>query len=180
VGVISPFLPLAALEVAKVDATAVGLLFTISGLVNAVLLIPVGRVADRTSKKYVMITGLLVTAAGMAGIAFSRSYAMLIVGVIGESAGSAIFSPAAVSLLSDTMPLHWQSTAMGIYGGCEDLGMVIGSAVGGLVWSSLGSKATFLLVGTTTAVLSALVALMMLKNAPSRPAATRPAVKSDV
>jgi len=73
VGVISPFLPLAAVEVAKVDATAVGLLFTISGLVNAVLLIPVGRVADRTSKKYVMITGLVVTAAGMAGIAFSPS-----------------------------------------------------------------------------------------------------------
>jgi MFS family permease len=176
VGVISPFLPLAAVEVANLDATAVGVLFTISGLINAALLIPVGRVTDRTSKKYVMITGLVVTAAGMAGIALARSYTMLIASVIADSAGSAIFGPAAVALLSDTVPLHWQSTAMGIYGGCEDLGMVFGSAVGGLVWSSMGSKATFLLVGTTTAALGALVALAMLKNTPPRPEATRPAV----
>jgi MFS family permease len=168
IGVISPFLPLLAVNVAKVDATAVGILFTISGLVNAVLLIPIGRLSDRTNRKGMMVAGLLVTAAGMAGMALAKNYPSLIGSVIVESIGNAIFGPAAVALLSDTVPSHWQNTAMGIYGGCEDTGVVAGSALGGLVWGSLGPKAAFLLVGMTASLLSALVALTVLKNAPPR------------
>ena len=168
IGVVAPFLPLMAVDVAKVDATAVGILFTISGLVNAVLLIPIGRLSDRTNRKGMMVAGLLVTAVGMAGIAFSKNYPVLIGSVITESIGGAIFSPAAVALLSDTVPSYWQNTAMGIYGGCEDIGVVVGSAVGGLVWSSLGPKAAFLLVGMTASILGAIVALILLKNNPAR------------
>jgi MFS family permease len=166
IGVVAPFLPLLAVDVAKVDATAVGILFTVSGLVNAVLLIPIGKLSDRTNRKGMMIAGLLVTAAGMVGIAFAQNYPVLIGAVIIESIGGAIFGPAAVALLSDSIPSNWQSTAMGIYGGCEDIGVVAGSALGGLVWSSLGPKAAFLLVGMTAAILGAIVALVLLKNNP--------------
>ena len=168
IGVVAPFLPLMAVDVLKVDATAVGILFTISGLVNAVLLIPIGRLSDRTNRKGMMVAGLLVTAAGMAGIAFSQSFPVLIGAVITESVGGAIFGPAAVALLSDTVPSYWQNTAMGIYGGCEDIGVVAGSALGGLVWSSLGPKAAFLLVGMTAAILGAIVTIALLRNTPAK------------
>jgi MFS family permease len=163
-GVVGPFLPLLAVEVAGIAVTQVGILFTIGALVNAVLLIPMGRLSDRKNKKILMIVGLLVTAAGLAGLALAKDFPGLIAAVVTQSAGSAIFGPSAVSLLSDTVPPNWQNTAMGVYGACEDIGVVAGSALGGLVWSSLGPPSTFLLVGMTAAILGAIVSFTLLRD----------------
>ncbi|OGO20443.1 MAG: hypothetical protein A2Z15_01730 [Chloroflexi bacterium RBG_16_50_11] len=164
IGVIAPFLPLLVVDVAKVTATEVGILFTISALVTAALLIPMGRLSDRRNKKVMMIIGLLVTAAGIAGIALAKNFAGFTAAVVIESIGIAIFSPAAVALLSETVPQNWQNTAMGIYGGCEDIGVVVGSALGGVVWSAIGPQSAFLLVGTVSSILGAGVAFTLLKD----------------
>ena len=164
IGVVAPFLPLLVVDVAKVTATDVGILFTISSLITAALLIPMGRLSDRKNKKIMMIAGLLVTAAGLAGIALAKNFTGFIAAVVIESIGSAIFSPAAVALLSDTVPQNWQNTAMGIYGGCEDIGVVAGSALGGLVWSSIGPQSAFLLVGMVSSILGAIVAFTLLRD----------------
>lgn len=71
-GVIGPFLPLLAVKVAGVTVSEVGILLTIGALVNAVLLIPMGRLSDRKNKRILMIMGLLVTAAGLAGLALAK------------------------------------------------------------------------------------------------------------
>jgi MFS family permease len=163
-GVVGPFLPLLAVEVAGIAVTEVGILLTIGALVNAVLLVPMGRLSDRKNKRILMIVGLLVTAAGLAGLALAKDFPGLVAAVVTMSVGSAIFGPAAVSLLSDTVPLNWQNTAMGIYGACEDIGVVVGSALGGLVWSSLGPPSTFLLVGMTAAILGAIVSFTLLRD----------------
>ena len=164
IGVVGPFLPLVAVEVAGLDATHVGILFTISALVSAALLVPMGRLSDRGNKRYMMIAGLLVAAAGLAGLALAKNFAGFIAASVVQSIGNAMFNPAAVSLLSDTVPGNWQNTAMGIYGGCEDLGIVVGSALGGFIWSAVGPHATFLLVGTTASVLAAVVVIGFLRN----------------
>jgi MFS family permease len=163
-GVVAPFLPLLVVDVAKVTATDVGILFTISSLITAALLIPMGRLSDHKNKKIMMIAGLLVTAAGLAGIALAKNFTGFIAAVVVQSIGSAIFSPAAVALLSDTVPQNWQNTAMGIYGGCEDIGVVAGSALGGLVWSSIGPQSAFLLVGMVSSILGAIVAFTLLRD----------------
>jgi DHA1 family multidrug resistance protein-like MFS transporter len=164
IGVVGPFLPLMAVDVAGLDATHVGILFTIGALVSATMLVPMGRLSDRGNKRYMMVSGLLVAAAGLAGLALAKNFAGFIGATVVQSIGNAMFNPAAVSLLSDTVPRNWQNTAMGIYGGCEDMGIVIGSALGGFIWSAVGPHATFLLVGTTISVLAAITVLFFLRN----------------
>ncbi len=166
-GVMGPFIPLFAVENIKVAETEVGLLFTISSIVNAALLIPMGRLSDRKNKRMIMTAGLLVSAAGLAGIALSTNYGILVGALVVQSIGGALFGPAAVALLSETVPQNRQGTAMGIYGGCEDIGVVIGSALGGVIWEALGSKFTFLLVGTVPAILGAITILTILRNKPA-------------
>lgn len=166
-GTLITFLPLLATQVVGVEATEVGILFTISGLITVVLGIPMGMMADRIGKKTFMILGLLVSGAAMAGIAFVQSFPWLIVLVIINSIGMVTFSPAAMGLLSDSVPLNRQSTAMGIYGGvCENTGIIAGSALGGFVWSSLGPQATFLM-GTIAAALGTLVCFALVRDKPS-------------
>ena len=133
-----------------------------------VLGLPMGMLADRIGKKRSMIIGLLLSATALAGIAFGKSFSWLIVFVIIRSMGFSIFSPAALGLLSDSVPLQKQSTVMGVYGGvCENTGIVAGSALGGFVWSALSPQATFLM-GAISASLGALICLTLLERKPSQ------------
>jgi MFS family permease len=163
-GVVGSFLPLLATEVISVKETEIGLLFTISALVGAVLIIPLGRMSDRRNKKTMIVIGLIVTAAGIAWIAIAGSYGEFIAALIVQSIGQAIFGPAAVALLSETVPHNWQGTAMGVYGGFEDIGVVIGSALAGIVWENLGPQNAFLILGAAPPALAALMAFTLLKS----------------
>lgn len=158
-GILMTFLPLMATQVLGISATGVGLLFTVAGLVTVVFAVPLGMVADRIGKRTLMILGLLTSCAGATGIAFAESFAWLMAFGIIQSLGTAMFSPAALGLLSDSVPLRRQSTVMGIYGGvCENSGVIAGSALGGLVWSVFGPRVTFL----TSAIAAGLGALICL------------------
>jgi MFS family permease len=161
-GVVS-FLPLLATEVLHVRATQVGILFTIGNLSTAVLLIPLGRLADRRGKRVLMIIGLVVAAIGLAGYASANNFAWLTGYIIINSIGQAMFSPAAVALLSDTVPFQWQNTAMGVYGACEDAGVIAGSALGGVAWTELGPPAPFIL-GAIAFGLGALICFSLIRE----------------
>ena len=122
-----------------------------------ILGIPLGMLADRKGKRVFMILGLLVSAVGLAGMALAGSFPWLIVFIIIRSLGMAMFNPAALGLLSDSVPLHRQSTAMGVYGGvCENTGVIAGSALGGFIWSAWGPRATFL-TGAVASILGAVI-----------------------
>ncbi|MFC1921106.1 MFS transporter [Chloroflexota bacterium] len=163
-GLMMTFLPLYVNQVVGVAVTMVGVLFTIGGITNLVLSIPMGMLADRTGKKAMMISGLVVSAGAMVGIAFAGNFGWLVLFMILNSIGMALFSPAALGLLSDSVPRHRQSTAMGFYGGvCENIGILGGSALGGVIWSAWGPRSTFFM-GALASGLAAIVCLILVKN----------------
>ena len=163
--IVGTFLPLLATQVVGgISATEVGLLFAIAGFVSMLLGIPLGKLADRVGKKKIIILGLLISSVSLAGMAFASSYLWLIILTVSQSLGMAMFSPASMGLLSDSVPSRRQSTAMGAYGGlCEDPGIIVGSAFGGLIWSAWGPQATFL-VGAIAACLGVVVSLAFIKQ----------------
>jgi MFS transporter, PPP family, 3-phenylpropionic acid transporter len=158
------FVSLLGVEVVGVAATQVGILFTIGAVTNAVMLVPMGRLADRHSKRNMMVIGLIVTAAGQATVGLSHGFPQMIAGMIVQSCGGATFGPAAVALLSETVPPQRQNTAMGVYGGFEDAGVILSSAMGGVVWSVFGPSWTFLVVGALCAVIGAVIAFLLVKD----------------
>ena len=168
-GISFAFLPLLATQVVGVTATEVGILLTIAGAVSVVVGIPMGMLADRKGKRTLMIFGLLISAASMAGLAFSASYSWLIVFMVIRSMGMAMFGPAAVALLSDSVPPQRQNTAMGLYGVFEDIGVIAGSAMGGFAWKGWGPRPTFL-IGTVAAGLGAMICFGLIREKfPSKP-----------
>jgi len=164
-GIVNTFLPLlASQEIGGISATEVGILFAISGFVSMMLGIPLGKLADRAGKKKIMTLGLLISGIAMAGMAFATSYPWLMILIIGQSIGMAMFSPASLGLLSNAVPSQHQGTAMGAYGGlCEDTGIIAGSAFGGLIWSAWGPQATFL-AGAIAAGLGVAISLSLIKQ----------------
>lgn len=163
-GIMIGFLPLLAIQIVGISATEVGVLFTIFGIAVMLMSIPMGMLADRIGKKILMILGLAISGAAMAGIAFSSSYAWLIVFVLISGIGVATFSPAALGMIADSVPPKQQSTAMGMYGAFgENIGIIAGASVGGFIWSVWGPQYTFL-IGTVAAALGMVICLALVKG----------------
>jgi predicted MFS family arabinose efflux permease len=160
---VNSFLPLVATEVVGVTATEVGILYTITGVVNTVLLIPLGRLADRKDKKLLMVAGIMLSVIALVGIGYAKSYPLLIMFSIISSVSFATYTPAAVAMLSNTVPSYWQSTAMGVYGAAEDIGIILGSGAGGFVWNTGGPTAVYLM-GAAAALAGAIICLGFIRR----------------
>ena len=144
-GVVMTYLPLFAAEIVGNDTAKVGALFGMRGIVAVVTLIPLGRIADRGGKARFLTLGLALGALAMTGLALSYSFGMLVVSVLLLSFGSSLYFPTVTAMLAERVPVSWTGTAMGIYGLMEDVGWIIGPAVGGFLWVSVGMRSPFAL-----------------------------------
>lgn len=176
-GTAMTYLPLLGTEVVGISLGQVGLLFTVQGLTAMVLSVPVGMLADRAGKRSLMLIGLAVSAAAMAGFALAVTYGALILWSVLSSLGLSLFSPAAMGLISNSAPREHQGTAMGFYGAIgENTGIILGSGLGGFVWASQGHQATFFL-GALSACLGAVICALLVREEtagpPQRPGGVR-------
>lgn len=95
--------------------------------------IPLGRMADRTSRRGLIAAGVLVWSAMTAACGMAKHYWHFLLCRVGVGAGEAALSPAAYSLIADSFPAHQRATAISVY----SMGIYVGSGLafllGGLV-----------------------------------------------
>ncbi|WP_428658041.1 spinster family MFS transporter [Runella sp.] len=109
-----------------VTDTQVGLLIGFSFAIFYTFLgIPIGRLADRRSRKSIIMWGILLWSFMTAICGVTDTYNQLFLARIGVGIGEAALSPAAYSMISDLFPRHKLGTAMGIY----NLGVYVGSGL---------------------------------------------------
>jgi MFS family permease len=142
-GILGTYLPLFATEVVGLKTSQVGVLFGIRGLITALAMIPLGRLMDRKDKWSFVLLGLFIVACASVGIGLSRGYPILFMFVLLFAGGSAIYFPAITAILSHSVPVSWTGTAMGIFGFMEDIGWMIGPAIGGMLWVSISKPSAF-------------------------------------
>jgi MFS family permease len=144
IGILLTYVPLLATQVIDISATSVGIVFTVNGLATMLFSLPAGIMADRIGKRLAAVIGLLICAVAMLGLSQARDFGWLLGLGIVHALGMAIFMTSALGILSDVIPPGKLATAMGLYGGIgENVGLVLGSALGGFVWEGLGVSATF-------------------------------------
>ncbi len=161
VGLFMSFLPLFITQVVGLSITSVGILFTMRGIITTVFGVPMGMLADQKGKKLLMLTALAASAISMIGISVANSFLSLLVSIVLFEIGLATYSPAALALLSDSVPSEHQGSAMGIYGGvCENTGIMAGAFSGGFVWNIFGPRATFLL-GSLVCIIGVVMCLIL-------------------
>ena len=144
-GTSGTFLPVLANTVQGLSPSQVGLIFTASGLLAMLLTLPLGHLADRLGRERAMALGLVASGGSMAALAFAVGFWPLLAASALGRLSHALFSPAGTARLSEIVPRQRLTAAMGLYGLGEDLGVIAGPAVGGLVWGPLGHRWTFLL-----------------------------------
>lgn len=77
--------------------------------------VPLGWLADRTSRRNLILGGVLVWGVGTLLCGMAHSFAALFAARIVVGLGEAVLSPAAVSLISDYFPPERRGSAVGVY-----------------------------------------------------------------
>lgn len=127
-------------------ATGFGLSYAFSGLIF-------GIVADRGSRRNVIAFCLTFWSVMTALCGMAQTFMHLFAARLGVGIGEAGASPAAMSIISDLYPAARRATAMSFYYLSTSVGFMIALALGGVVASHFGWRATFLIAAVPGAFL---------------------------
>lgn len=109
-------------QISLLLGTAFAVVYGIAGL-------PLGFLADRTSRRNLIFAGVVVWSLGTLACGFSHSFGELFAARIVVGLGEAVLSPAAISLISDYFPPSRRGTAVG----CFLSGIAMGSGASILI-----------------------------------------------
>ncbi len=146
----------------QVGFAALGLAMTCYNLVGGVLQGPVGFLVDRLGARYVLIGGLAMNAAAMAGIGLVDAYWQIIALALLAGIGNSVFHPADYSILSAAVRPERLARAFSVHSFSAFVG-------GGVAPMTMGALAALwdwriALIGTGTAGV-ALAAVMLVQRA---------------
>ena len=103
------------------------LLGTAFAVVYGIAGIPLGWLADRTSRRNLIFCGVIVWTVGTLVCGLSQSFGQLFAGRLVVGLGEAVLSPAAISLISDYFPPSRRGTAVACF--LSGIAMGIGAAI---------------------------------------------------
>lgn len=128
--------------------TQVGILLSCFVLVNGLISVPAGYLADRWHRTRTIGHTVIGWSAITAVTAAAPNYGALIAIRSALGFGQAITEPSTASLLADYYPLEQRGKAFSVQQVLVFLGFGIGLAGGGAVAATLGWRWSFLIVGT--------------------------------
>lgn len=153
---LTPVLPLYALTFG-VDLAMVGVLVGSIGITKVVLDIPAGIISDSIGTKRFMVLGLIIVTASAIVSAFAVNQWMLLVGLVMQGAGSAVYFTSSYLAVSRLCPASKRGRHMGMFVSMQFLGSTSGPLIGGLFGQTLGLGAPFLIYAAFTMISLALV-----------------------
>lgn len=143
IGPIKADLQISDTQVGLLGGLALGLFYTLVG-------IPIGRLIDRYSRRNIIALGVFFWSFATALCAVARGFGGLFAARMAVGVGEAALSPAAVSLIADSVAREKLAFSMSVYGTGIYLGSGLAFLVGGAVVQAVSSVAgiTLPLFGT--------------------------------
>lgn len=104
--------------------------------------IPIGRLADRHSRRLIISIGVATWSVMTALCGVAQNFAQLFAARIGVGVGEATLSPAATSMIADLFPPHRLGRAMGVYSSGAMVGGGLAFIIGGIVVQAISTTPT--------------------------------------
>lgn len=164
-GVFLTFLPLYATRHGY-DPAQVGLVFAAQAVTNVVGRIPIGSLADRCDRRWLVTVGLVCLAVALAALGQVVQLGQLAACAVVMGVGMALTFTAIGALIAEMIPAVQRGLAMGMYNSCIYLGMMTGSTVMGMALKRVGYPLGFAAAGTVALLTLLLFAMMMRDPAP--------------
>lgn len=161
-GVFLTFLPLYASQQGY-DPAQVGLVFAAQAITNVVGRVPIGSLADRCDRRWLVAVGLLCLAVALAALGQMVQLTHLMACAVVMGVGMALTFTAIGALIAELVPAQQRGLAMGMYNSCIYLGMMSGSTVMGITLKRIGYPTGFAAAGSV-ALGTLLLFFMMMRE----------------
>ncbi|ATE64665.1 spinster family MFS transporter [Rhizorhabdus dicambivorans] len=146
--------------------TEMGLLAgSIFALFYAAASIPLGRLADRHSRRVLIAACLAAWSLMSAFGGVARTFVQLALTRVGVAIGEAGSTPASYAIIADLYPLRHRAKALSFYAAASSIGAGAAVMLGGWLVENFGWRTTLVAVGLPGLVLAALL-LWLLKDPP--------------
>lgn len=166
-GMAGPVLPVFARQFG-VSLAAVGTTMAAFGLARLLLNVPLGSLADRWGRRFLLVGGPIVLAASMVWAGVAGGIVELTLARFVGGAGSAMYMTGALVYVTDISTPANRGRLIGFNQGALLFGQAIGPGIGGLIADAFGIRAPFFAVGAG-ALLAGIYGFFRLEE-------TRPAV----
>jgi MFS family permease len=121
--------------------TQIGLVVGMAfGLFYAAMGLPLGWLADRTSRRGLIAVGAALWCAATAACGLASTFVQLFMARIAVGIGEAALSPAAMSIISDSFPQERRAVPIGVYAAAAAAGAGLALIVGGSVIQVVSSQ----------------------------------------
>jgi MFS family permease len=155
-GLLPLFLAGAGLSVARI-----GIIAALYPGVWGVAQLFTGALSDRWGRKWLIVVGLWVQAAGIGLIVAGRGFGLWGAAAILMGLGTALVYPTLLAAVSDVAHPIWRGSAVGVYRLWRDGGYAVGALLTGVLADLLGVNWAILTIAAITAASGVLVALVM-------------------
>ena len=137
------FLPILAAGSLGLRSSLIGTLLAVHILLMSLLGIPSGRMADRLSRKFLVVSGCLVSAVFLVAVPLGQSFGLLLALAVLGSVGSAIAVPAASALAVEEGRKYGMGFSIALFSMALSIGMVVGPIMGGIIIDFAGINSAF-------------------------------------
>ncbi|MNO18970.1 putative glycolipid permease LtaA [compost metagenome] len=141
-GLLVPVLPSFASEYLALDYSGYSIVLMAGGCMTVLLLIPMGRLADKWGHKWLLIAGFGVLAACLGLLIYSRQMFSTMLLAVCLGAAYAAVLPAWNAILSHFVPDEQKATGWGVLSGIEGIGVILGPILGGWMAESFDVTVT--------------------------------------
>jgi len=138
----------------------VGLVMGLLAIVLVISRLPFGRLVDGRRKKYFIMLGALVLAAGLFGFAFANNTTELMFFRVVQGIGLGAYQVGAIAMVIGIAPQSRLGEALGYYGAAVTGATAAGPAIAGFLADFLGFSPTFVLIACLAVLAFAIVGLV--------------------
>jgi len=163
VSLIRSFLPLYGSEQVQMSTLDVGVLISATSAAQLIAMPSLGWISDRFGRKRMVLLGF-----GLSSLAFllffvaRNSFQLLLVSLV-VSVGLSASSLLLLAVIRDVASNRLYGTAVGLYGSFEDMGLILGPVVFGLIWSAYSPVLIFA-AGALTQIVGAFFLLPIVQK----------------
>lgn len=133
-----------------------------------------GAWSDRIGRKWLIVWGMWLQAAGIAIVIAADGMAGFLGGSVILGLGTAMVYPTLLAVIGDVTHPTWRASSVGVYRLWRDLGYVFGAILSGVIADLLGLPAAMAAVAALTFASGAVVALRMRETLPRAKAVSAP------
>ena len=120
-----------------------------------------GALSDRIGRKWLIVAGMWVQAAGIAMIVASSRFPGFAAGGVLLGIGTAMVYPTLLAAIADVTHPTWRGSAVGVYRLWRDLGYAVGALVAGVTADAFGLGPAIWLVAAITFASGVVAAVRM-------------------